>query len=302
MNKNLQTFSSWIDFRLNKSLIELKILQLNNQSIEMFIIRDDLIHPIASGNKLRKLKYNIIQACIEDCKGLISYGGAFSNHILAVSAVCNELEIPLKLFIRGDELNRESNGILKKCFELGAELHFTSRSDYSRKKKTSGKNTIDGEAHWFIPEGGANSFGVEGCKEISRYLKNNDRIVISVGTATTLYGIYSSTHASTRFFTSTISKNFNISKQIKNLFQAQVDMNRITEMNDMEQLRFGKISPQIMEFVNSFNNLNNFIKIEPIYTGKTMYDLMNQNNVQNDSNSRLVFIHTGGLNNSLWKN
>ena len=107
----------------------------NNKDLELFVKRDDLIHNYISGNKIRKLNQNIFSFYKNKCKKLVTFGGAFSNHLLATAALCNELSIDCVGIVRGEELNVKSNFILSKCDSLGMKLEFVSRTNFSEQKK-----------------------------------------------------------------------------------------------------------------------------------------------------------------------
>lgn len=124
---DLQTYTNWVSDKIKNSVVETLNFDFNNHKFEMFIKRDDLIHPIISGNKLRKLKYNVIEAVKNQCTRLITFGGAYSNHIFATAFLCVEFNIPLTVMVRGDELNEKSNKILSFCAVNGIELIFLSR-------------------------------------------------------------------------------------------------------------------------------------------------------------------------------
>ena len=124
--KNFIQLSRIEKFRFNKS---------NNKDLELFVKRDDLIHNYISGNKIRKLNQNIFSFYKNKCKKLVTFGGAFSNHLLATAALCNELSIDCVGIVRGEELNINANVILKKCSSLGMKLEFVSRTNFLEQKK-----------------------------------------------------------------------------------------------------------------------------------------------------------------------
>ena len=164
--------------------------KINKKDVELFAKRDDLIHKYISGNKIRKLNQNIFSFYKNKCKKLVTFGGAFSNHLLATASICYELGIPCIGIVRGEELDAKSNFILSKCDSFGMKLEFVSRTNFSEQKKMNGIVFQDGIPTWFVPERGANSKGIEGCKEI---VAENDEIfdyyVVAQGTTTTSIGI-----------------------------------------------------------------------------------------------------------------
>ena len=300
MKMNPKTFLGWFEKNINNSRLEKSKLIINKKVREMFVLREDLIHPIASGNKLRKLKYNLLQSELENCTGIISYGGAYSNHLLACASLAMELGIPVILYVRGDELNVHSNGVLSKCHELGAKLCFISRSEYKERKLTSGIVDYHGKIFWSIPEGGANEFGVQGCKEIASNLHDFNNVVLSVGTATTLLGVLSGLNPNTKLYYSPIVDNWDMNTHLRKYFNFQGQTTNLIQIPNVHPERFGKISPSIREFVETFNNENE-MQLDPLYTGKTLYDFFTAyDSVKAIDLSKTVFIHTGGINQKYW--
>ena len=169
-------------------------ISIENTTVSLYMKREDLLHPLISGNKFRKLKYNLAQAKKENKETLLTFGGAFSNHILAVAAAGNEYGFKTIGIIRGEELADKilDNPTLKKAQELGMIFEFVSRETYREK---SSSKFIDALIEKFgdvyvIPEGGTNNLAIKGCEEI---LSSNDEIFdyicCSVGTGGTISGI-----------------------------------------------------------------------------------------------------------------
>lgn len=300
MKESLQTFVNWIDLHLSRSRVERFNVDFNNTQNEMFILRDDLIHPLASGNKLRKLKFNLIESYRANCSGIVSYGGAFSNHLLACAAISNELSIPMILFVRGEELNNQSNGVLKKCVELGAQLKFLSRKEYKQKKNESGVIKIEEKYFWSIPEGGANCLGVKGCHEIGTLITDFSHILMAVGTGTTFLGIYEELSTHVNFFLNlTVSPNV-LSNLPIGLQTPSFDYNRIKIINSEIQEKFGKMNDDVREFSHNHNK-KSYIQLDPLYTGSTLYRyLKNYNSSRISKTEQILFVHTGGINQKYW--
>ena len=156
----------------------------------LFVKRDDLIHDEISGNKFRKLKYNIESARMHGCDTIKSFGGAFSNHLLALASIGKIEGINTIGVVRGDELNEQSNKLLERCADLGMRLEFVSRSQFKVAKSLNG--VVDDPSIFCVPEGGANREGVLGCEDIINETTNDyDYIVVAQGTCATSLGIYS---------------------------------------------------------------------------------------------------------------
>ena len=288
--KNFIQLSRIEKFRFNKS---------NNKDLELFVKRDDLIHKYISGNKIRKLNQNIFSFYKNKCKKLVTFGGAFSNHLLATASMCYELGIPCIGIVRGEELNVNSNGILKKCSSLGMQLNFVSRSNFSEQKKMSGLLVKDGIPTWFIPEGGANLEGIEGCKEIvSENEEIFDYYVVAQGTTTTSIGIALALPPSAKIIVVPVLKGFNSKSEMKSVLN-NVDLwnvikDKIIVLDDFHFGGYAKSTNELREFISEINQINE-MQIEEVYTGKALYALKNYLEKNFVKNKKVLFIHTGGI-------
>ena len=278
-----------------KNSINEKVHFVNNSGLQIFLKREDKIHNIISGNKYRKLKFNLIKAKELGFKGLLTFGGAYSNHIPAVAYAAKKNGFKSLGFIRGDEIvnNYLENPTLKYSHDLGMKFNFLSRSNY--KLKTNGyyltklKNKF--KDYYFIPEGGTNALGVLGCQEI---LNDNDKefdyICCSVGTGGTICGLINSSNENQKIIGfSSINKNYllnDITKFVTNENWMVVD--------DFSFGGYGKVNEELIEFMNNFR-LKYGILLDPIYTSKLVYGVLNliTNNFFKP-NSKILMIHTGG--------
>ena len=288
--KNFIQLSRIEKFRFNKS---------NNKDLELFVKRDDLIHKYISGNKIRKLNQNIFSFYKNKCKKLVTFGGAFSNHLLATAALCNELSIECVGIVRGEELNAKSNFILSKCDSLGMKLEFVSRTNFSEQKKMSGLIVKDGIPTWFVPEGGANLEGIEGCKEI---VAENEEIfdyyVVAQGTTTTSIGIALALPPSAKIIVVPVLKGFNSKSEMKSVLN-NVDLwnvikDKIIVLDDFHFGGYAKSTNELREFISEINQINE-MQIEEVYTGKALYALKNYLEKNFVKNKKVLFIHTGGI-------
>jgi 1-aminocyclopropane-1-carboxylate deaminase len=162
----------------NSVVQEIHLKVLNDQNNKLFIKRDDLIHPYISGNKWRKLNYNVALCKESSFHGIITYGGAYSNHVIACAAACQLNKLKSIAYIRGEELNSTSNKVLRKCEELGMELIFMKRPEFDAMKKVDKTVQVNHETFLSIPEGGANLNGILGCMEILAETDNDYDIII----------------------------------------------------------------------------------------------------------------------------
>ena len=271
----------------------------NNKDLELFVKRDDLIHNYISGNKIRKLNQNIFSFYKNKCKKLVTYGGAFSNHLLATASMCYELGIPCIGIVRGEELNAKSNFILSKCDSLGMKLEFVSRTNFSEQKKISGLLVKDGIPTWFIPEGGANLEGIEGCKEIvSENEEIFDYYVVAQGTTTTSIGIALALPHSAKIIVVPVLKGFNSKSEMKSVLN-NVDLwnvikDKIIVLDDFHFGGYAKSTNELRDFISEINQINE-MQIEEVYTGKALYALKNYLENNFVKNKKVLFIHTGGI-------
>ncbi len=294
----------WIKKIIEKTKVESFVYnQLNDLNCKLFIKRDDLIHKEISGNKIRKLKYNL-QFCIDhSLSGIVTYGGAFSNHLLASAAAANFAGIKIIGRVRGNELNSESNAVLKRCDELGMHLQFLERSYFSEIKNQNGIVEIDGNSYLSIPEGGCNLNGVEGCKEIITELDQDfDYYCLAQGTTTTSIGIAQSIPKSSKLIVVPVLKGFHSEKEMTTIIGEREFEKFKNQLIILDEFHFGgysKSDSNLNYFIQDFNNQNSF-EIEPIYTGKAMFALVDFLKSKNIRNKKVLFVHTGGL--SKWKN
>lgn len=247
----------------------------------MFVKRDDLIHPIISGNKWRKLKKYLQTFSFNAYSGIISFGGAYSNHLHALAYAGYSLNIPTAGIIRGDELNVDSNPYLKQMHDWGMKLHFISRTNY----RTKSIPEIF-ENYSVISEGGFGELAIQGMEELMLELPAFDKIYTAVGTGATLIGISNYTDKPV-VGVLTLNNRSEIEGHSCN-------SNVILE----DSFIFGKYAKQndaLDEFCADFFHKHH-IPIEPIYTGRMFYALTEHiKNGHIAPNSKLVAIHTGGV-------
>ena len=274
--------------------VDLSAFGLKNFSLS--IKREDLLHPFVSGNKFRKLKYNIIAAQEKNHTTLFTFGGAFSNHIAAVAAAGKESGFNTIGIIRGEELESKisENPTLSFAKACGMELHFVSRQVYKAKGETEFINNLKKQfgEFYLLPEGGTNVLAVKGCEEIITETEADfDYICVPVGTGGTLSGLVkaSKIHQQVLGF-SALKGTFQASEVVKYTSKTNFE---ITDAYCFG--RYGKIDVELIRFMNEFKEKTN-IPLDPVYTGKMMYgifDLLKKGYFK--ENSRIFAIHTGGL-------
>jgi 1-aminocyclopropane-1-carboxylate deaminase len=265
-------------------------------NISLTIKREDLIHPFVSGNKFRKLKYNLIQAKAENKETLLTFGGAFSNHIAAVAYAGKEEGFKTIGIIRGDELldKIEENPTLKFAQENGMELEFVSRENYRLKNETSYIENLKQKFgdFYLVPEGGTNELAVKGCEEILTAEDGVfDHVCCAVGTGGTISGLINSALPHQKILGFPALKGDFLTDEIR-IFAKKDNWNLIS---DYHFGGYGKINLELIEFINAFLE-DNKVPLDPIYTGKMVFgviDLIGKNYFP--AHSKILLIHTGGL-------
>ena len=207
--------SLWFAKLKSRSKLEpFKLSFANKTAVKLFVKRDDLIDPFISGNKLRKLEGNLMAAKATGAAQIVTFGGAYSNHLLASAAAANEMGIPIIGKVRGEELNEKSNPMLLECNRLSMDLQFIDRTTYTQSKHQSGLSKDHDKPTWHIPEGGANPEGILGCTDIYKeaVAQNNnqhfDAVFLAQGTTTTSMGILASIPTTTQLFVVPVLKGY----------------------------------------------------------------------------------------------
>lgn len=269
------------------------------KNIDVTIRREDLLHPLISGNKFRKLKYNILHAQKENFKGLITFGGAFSNHILATAAAAKEYNFKSIGIIRGDELkdNYRNNPTLKFAEDLGMQFIFVSREEYKHRNSEIYLNKLISNypEYFVVPEGGTNLLAIKGCEEI---LNNSDSdfnyICCASGTGGTISGIINTLNTNQIALSFPVLKDESLKESIKNLIK-KTDSDNWNIIDSYHFNGYGKVNDDLIKFINQFFNTFG-IPLDPVYTGKLFYGIfdMIDNNYFNP-NDKILAIHTGGL-------
>ncbi|MGL2988389.1 1-aminocyclopropane-1-carboxylate deaminase/D-cysteine desulfhydrase [Flavobacterium sp. RSSA_27] len=270
-------------------------LELPHQ-ISLFIKREDLIHPFVSGNKFRKLKYNVLQAKAENHSVLLTFGGAFSNHIAAVAYAGKEQGFETIGVIRGDELRDKisENPTLSFAQECGMRFEFVTREAYRHKTDAAFIEQLQAKfgSFYLVPEGGTNDLAVKGCEEILTELDADfDFVCSAVGTGGTISGLINSALPHQKVLGFPALKGDFLQNEIHK-FVSNKNWELIT---DYHFGGYGKVTPEFIEWMNWFYAQTG-IPLDPIYTGKMVFGVMDL--IQHNyfpPNSKILMIHTGGL-------
>jgi 1-aminocyclopropane-1-carboxylate deaminase len=283
-----------IDFEIYSPVHQIHDKLFDEQGLKVFIKRDDLIHPIISGNKWRKLKYLLKEAQARNKTHLVTFGGAYSNHLLATSAAAAKFGFRSTGFARGEEVN---NDTLFLCRLHGMNLIFTDRESYRDKQALFNKHFANDYDAFFIDEGGSSAWGAKGCSELIDELENTyDHIICACGTGTTAAGIINGITQHklfTQFHGVPVLKNGEFLRKDIDAFLMQPYAYHLH--TDYHFGGYGKVNDELIWFVKQFV-AGTGILIEPIYTGKmlyALYDLVSKNYFS--PSSRILAIHTGGI-------
>jgi len=265
-------------------------------NIKITIKREDLLHPHISGNKFRKLKYNILKAKEENKTALLTFGGAYSNHIAAAAAAGKEYGFATIGVIRGEELVNKigDNPTLSFARDCGMMFKFVSRDEYRNKSELSFIEGLSAEFgdFYLVPEGGTNELAIKGCEEI---LDSEDagftHIACAVGTGGTISGIIKSALPNKKVLGFPALKGEGLLEDILK-FAPPGNWDLVT---DYHFGGYGKITEELVHFINDFFEETG-IPLDPVYTGKMFFgviDLVNKGYFPENSN--ILLIHTGGL-------
>lgn len=262
--------------------------------IRLFFKRDDLIHPFISGNKWRKLKFNLIKAQMEAKTHLVTFGGAYSNHLLATAAAGARFGFKTTAFVRGENM---CNEVLSICKVFGMELIFVDRDIYKNKSELYEQHYANNLSTYFIGEGGAGLEAELGCREIISELQNTyDHIFCSVGTGTTVAGIINGVT------TQKLNTQVHAVSALKNGSFLRNDIDNLLIKPIFYTLHtnhhfggYAKSEPELIDFIKDFSSSTGIL-IDPVYTAKTLFcikDLTSMNYFKKDA--KILMIHTGGL-------
>lgn len=291
-------------------LTEIKDTILTNADVQLFIKREDLNYPFpeypaVSGNKWRKLKYNLQQAKQEGHQTLLTFGGAYSNHIHATAAAGKAVGMKTIGIIRGEE-TLPLNSTLTFAKNQGMEIHYVDRTKYRKKQESAFLEELKQQfgPFYLLPEGGTNQLALKGCAEIVEEIDIPfDIIACACGTGGTLAGIIQGLKGKKQAIGFAALKGNFLEKEVLSL----LEKNKLVEKDDQAIFKnwklqndyhfkgYARFDEKLLNFIRQFKEKNNIL-LDPIYTGKLFFGIFNLIDQGKFSpKTRLIAIHTGGL-------
>jgi D-cysteine desulfhydrase len=269
---------------------------LKTWGISVDVLRLDLFHPDISGNKWFKLKYHIDDAIRSGKKGIVTFGGAYSNHLVATAVACREHKLAATGIIRGEQTFPENESV-RQMRDAGMQLLYVSREEYTNKEELSKKFLSENSEYYCVPEGGQSAEGIKGAAEILDYAgKDYTHISCPVGTGTTLTGIINASSPGQQVIgIPAIKISDRLSNDITEFIKANTAQKNFILSYDYDFGGYARKTPELLSFMNALFEQEN-VPTDFVYTGKMFYAV-------NDMllkkvfppGSKLLLIHTGGL-------
>lgn len=262
------------------------------KQVEVWMKRDDLLHPFVSGNKYRKLKYIATEALQQGKKHLVTFGGAYSNHLVATASAGAALGLKTTAILRGDE--DFMNPMLSICQLYGMEFSKVSRQEYRNKDAAFQKTFSNSKDVYRIEEGGYSVLGAKGSEDLCNELTQTyHHIFCAVGTGTTLAGLINGMPKTTRVHGITALKE---AAYLKDEIDALLTQHKeYTLHSEFHFGGYGKFDATVINFIKEFAT-HTGVLLDPVYTAKMMMGLTQL--VKQDyfaPNTKILTIHTGGL-------
>jgi len=272
---------------------EISLPILDEKEVRLFIKRIDKVHPFVSGNKWFKLKYNLLEAEKLGLNALLTFGGAYSNHIAATAFAAQEKGLKSIGIIRGGE-HLPLNPTLHFATENGMKLHYVSRSYYREKTNADFLKNLKVQFgdFYLIPEGGTNELAIRGAAEILNTNDTQDYICCAVGTGGTIAGIINASNEKQTVIGFPAIKGF---EQLEEDVIYWTNAANYKFINNYVGNGYAKINKDLVDFINEFNVIHD-VPLDTIYTGKMLMGILDL--VAKDyfpKGSSILSIHTGGL-------
>lgn len=269
---------------------------LTRYGIELWCKRDDLIHPAISGNKWRKLKYHLLHAREHGKQHLLSFGGAYSNHIHALAAAGYQTGLRTTGIIRG-EADAVSNTTLRDARRWGMDLVFVDRQSYRRRQDPDWLAQFDAPDTLIVPEGGSSPLAIPGVAELVGEVPfSPDLWVLPCASGGTLAGLIAGKRDREQILAIAVLKGGDfITDEVCRLHPAAASIPGWRIALDNHDGGYAKFSPALWQWVEDFS-AETGLPLEPIYSGKAMWGLFRELAAGRIApGSKIVFIHTGGM-------
>lgn len=284
-----------IKLNLDFEISAIKEDVFSNRNLSVTLLRLDQIHPIVSGNKWFKLNEYIAKYQQSNYKGIITFGGAYSNHLVATAAACQYYQIPCIGIVRGLDAESHPSPSLQACTTMGMQLKFVSRTDYKKEKNQGiflSKIVSDFFDYLIIQEGGYGELGIAGAQQICNFISDEyDTICLPIGSGTTFCGIVNGSKAHQQIIGFPAIKQGAYLNEIiaKNTLQKNWHLETAYHFGG-----FGKHKPELIQFIQQFKAKHN-IELDFVYTAKMMLGLLHCIERQNWKHKKILCLHTGGL-------
>jgi len=265
--------------------------------LSLFIKREDQNHPLVSGNKWWKLKYNLEEVVRLGSDTLLTFGGAYSNHLYATAAAAHELGLKSIGIVRGEEI-LPLNPTLEFAQSMGMRLHFVSREVYRDKSNPSFIDSLYRQFgdFYMLPEGGTNALAIRGVEEFGKQLMQEDDfdyVCLPVGTGGTMAGLINAI-SGPRFIGFSSLKGGGFLKDEVSKWLTSGHNNWQIETN-FHFGGYGKTTDSLINFIGQFES-DNGIPLDPVYTGKMMFGIFEMIKAKVfPAGSKILALHTGGL-------
>jgi len=287
-------------FDISKAVIEeLHDDLFLQKQVKVAVLRLDKIHPLVSGNKIFKLQYFLQEALEYDHKTILSFGGAYSNHLAATAYACKSLQLKSIGIVRGEKPENLSH-TLQQCITDGMQLKFISREEYDKKETLNFIKSIKNEFGdcIIIPEGGYHPLGAKGASLIMNLLKEKDftHICTASGTATTLAGLLMAANPGQAIISIPVLKGItDTAERIKYLTGKQAVTENLKILPNYHFGGYAKKNDQLIEFMNQCW-LQHQLPLDYVYTAKMFYAVVDSvKNNYFEKGSEIICLHTGGL-------
>lgn len=305
---------------------------LTQKSVQLWLKRTDLLHPVISGNKWYKLKYNLVAALQQGAKGIVSFGGAWSNHLHALAAGCRELQLPVTAVIRGEPELIEKNQMLQDAAQWGMEFHFVTRSEYRQREDEDWLQQLMQHypGYLLVPEGGSSALAELGLVELGREIEQQlqdeqiiiDQLWCAMGTGGTFAGLLAARTQDYQMLGMPVLKGGDFLRQeveqklARSVFRSDgtqasssgsadsdsgvLDHGDFTLITDGHWGGYGKVKPELVRWMNQFYQ-DTGVLLDPVYTGKLLYRFFQGLELPDcemgavPMGSRVVLLHSGGL-------